>query len=125
MANSEQVGLVGPQALSGFDVGMYQGDSGAVARGELTSDWTVRAGTPGLILTPYVFAAAGAVHDVRPTAVEYANTHAAAVGLGVHSRLFARDGRGPLAFTVEWARQDRGDRAPSADRISLLASAQF
>lgn len=125
MADSEQVGIVGPQALSGFDAGTYEGDTGAVGRAEATSDWTVRAGKPILVLTPYIFGALGEVHDVRPTAVEYANTHAAAYGLGIHSRLLPGAAWGAETLTVEWARQDQGDRGPSADRVSLIASAQF
>jgi hemolysin activation/secretion protein len=125
MANSEQFGMVGPQALSGFDAGEFEGDSGAVARAELTSEWTVRTPPGGWGLTPYLFAADGEVHDVRPTAVEYAYTHAAAYGFGLHTQFISAAGWGRQAFTVEFARDDRGDRGSSSDRVSLIASAQF
>lgn len=146
LLRSEQIGLAGAGALSAFDSGLFQGDSGYVARVEAQVPYAWQGVWPFAIpefpsqqgtglasedprgvvtITPYVFGAVGQTWTFSPTALERARTRGGAYGAGL------RLGAAPQAsftnanFGVELARQDRDDGAPRDTRLSLSFNLQF
>jgi hemolysin activation/secretion protein len=127
LEHAEQVGITGPGGLSAFDVGTFQGDSGVVGRIELAAPWPLPRPVHGvgLLISPYLFGAAGEVVLAQPTAQEVGSTRAAAYGIGV--RLGGGVG-GALSngqIALEFGRQARSNSGPADNRITLTAALTF
>jgi hemolysin activation/secretion protein len=147
LPRAEQIGLVGPNALSGFDAGTFQGDSGLLGRIEISSPWTLDLTTGAASLVPYAFGDLGAVWLMEPTAVERRKTTAGSFGLGLRIGAApnpvgapdagAPDGQSVLRINVlsgiidqtslslEWGHQYRNDGTPAVDRFTISSSIQF
>lgn len=136
LLRSEQIGLVGPNGISGFDAGTFQGDSGIVGRAELSSPWTVDLTSGAATVSPYAFGDIGAVWLLQPTAVERRRTTAGSLGLGL--RLGAAPNPAGSARTndlsgildqatlsLEWGHQYRSDGTRTGDRFTISSSIQF
>ena len=147
LARSEQIGLASPTGLSSFDAGLFQGDEGFVARGELQVPFVVPVTLPfglpsipaqkganlppedatpvALVLSPYGFGAFGLVRQQRPTALERPLMRGLAYGAGL--RIAAAPGLSftDAAVTVEYGRAERSDRRPTDDRVTLSVALQF
>ncbi len=127
LARAEQIGLVGPQALSSFDAGTLQGDSGFAVRAEVSRPIEVPLiiKDVGFVASPYIFGAVGQVFLAAPTAVEQASIEAASYGFGLKLN---NGQRGTLLFgalSLELAAQQRNDGVPTSNRFSLLFSQRF
>lgn len=125
MANAEQIGIVSPQGLSGFDAGTFEGDAGYVARDELGYRWATGDGRAQLGFIPYMFGAYGRVSEAKPTVLEDRDTDAGSYGIGVHITLPANTASGYQGLTVEWARQARDDIKSNTSRVLIFANVQI
>ena len=136
LEQSEQIGLAGPGALSAFDAGAVEGDSGMVARGELVAPFTLPTGVlpavfsqamtgVGIVASPYAFAAIGEVFLEQPTALEEPHVRAASFGLGLRLNGGLTESLNNGSVTLEFARQARSDGAPSDNRFILVATIKF
>jgi hemolysin activation/secretion protein len=107
---SEQFGLDGPDALSGFASGTFSVDQGLSLRAEFARPFALSLGAlgglPPLGLSPYVFGAFGYGQIVQPTAVQKGSIDAGSAGIGLRSAAAADVGL-PLGSTlsVELARR--------------------
>ncbi len=124
LPQSEQIGIATPSALSTFDSGSLQGDSGYTMRAQLSSPWTVRAGEAALSASPYLFGAVGHLRLERPTFFERERSTYGAYGLGLRLATGVTDGVA-LSLSLEWGRQRRNDRLPGDDRFTLTGAVQF
>jgi hemolysin activation/secretion protein len=129
LAQAEEFGIDGPQALSSFAVGTLLGDAGAYVRGEVQAPFTVPFAGGAAVLAPYLFGAAGAVRVEEPTAVEQQVVQAASYGLGVRLGVAPTASFTNASVTFEWARGDCNDNLSGvcaiADRFTLIGSLQF
>lgn len=149
LPSSEQIGLAGPDGLSTFDAGAFQGDSGYVVRGEIrlpvVSSFTLPfalpdfpaqqgAGLPvgnttagALLISPYVFAAIGEARLHRPTVIERASTRATAWGVGVRIGAAARSRFSGVSGSLEYGRGEiaHAGPGPTADGDRFTASLSF
>lgn len=125
LALSEQIGIASFDELSTFDAGTIGGDSGWVARANLTAargidDWRVP-----LILTPYAFAATGAVYLEEPTALEERSVHATSFGIGLDLTAVRDPDFSDASITIEFGRGLRDDDEADENRFTLLAAFRF
>jgi len=136
LPRAEQIGLVGGNALSAFDSGTFQGDSGVVGRAELSSPWTVDLGTGAASFSPYAFGAIGSVWLMQPTSVERRQVTAGAFGLGIRLGAApnppgsARTGElsgliDQASLSLEWGHQYRTDGTRVGDRFTISSAIQF
>ncbi|MFV0359853.1 MAG: ShlB/FhaC/HecB family hemolysin secretion/activation protein [Tropicimonas sp.] len=124
LVSSEQIGLVGPQALSTFDMGTLNGDSGWVVRGELSRQQTFATAMP-VDFSPYVFAATGAAYFERPGRFEPDAVRASSYGLGL-DLLVTRDPRySDMALRAEYGRGYRDDLDTNDGRFTVYGSFRF
>ncbi len=127
LLRSEQIGIANTSSLSGFDAGSIVGDQGYVARGEVSSPWTVPLPTTavGVVAAPYVFGAYGEVNLQQPTALEAARIAATSYGGGVR---FGGSVPGTLSngsLALEYARTTRNDGVAAADRFLVVTAFRF
>ena len=127
LLRSEQIGIANTSSLSGFDAGSIVGDQGYVARGEVSSPWTVPlpVTTVGVVAAPYVFGAYGEVSLQRPTALEAARIAATSFGGGVR---FGGAVPGTLSngsLALEYAHTTRNDGVAAADRFLVVTAFRF
>lgn len=123
---SERFGIADTAALSVFDTGSLTGDTGYVARGELSSPWTlpIRNVPFGMVALPYLFGAYGEVWQANPTAVELPVTHASAVGGGVR---FGSSLPGTLSggtLGIEYG-HGQSNAAASSHRVIVTSAFRF
>lgn len=136
LPRAEQIGLVGGNALRAFDAGTFQGDSGVVARAELSSPFALDLKSGAANVSPYAFGALASIWLMNPTAVERRQTTAGAFGLGL--RVGAAPNPQGAAVTnefsgiveqailsLEWGRQYRNDGTAPKDRFTISSSIQF
>ena len=124
LGNGEQFGLARADGLSPLPSGSLQGDSGYVARGELSFPVQQRIGSLGAAIAPYGFGAVGLAKLVQPTFFERAHTDASAFGAGVRlSGRWAADGP-DMRLTVEYGRAEV-DFRPAVDRFSFTFVVQI
>ncbi|MDW3224270.1 MAG: ShlB/FhaC/HecB family hemolysin secretion/activation protein [Paracoccaceae bacterium] len=125
LLTSEQFSLVGPQELSTFDSGSLRGDSGWVARTELSTQLETSVGQIPLLVSPYLFAGFGYAKIENPTAIEQRSTEALAYGIGVD--LFSRieSNYRSNSIRVEYGIGERDDAFPDNQRLSVLANFRF
>jgi hemolysin activation/secretion protein len=141
LVHSEQIGVVGSDQLSAFDVGTLQGDSGYAARGELQFPFALsqiavfsnlgpllarlNPGGVGIVVSPYGFADGGEVVLHRPTALEHDHISAASFGAGLR---IGGAGGGTLSngqIALEYGRETRSDGVPDGDRFTLVSWLRF
>lgn len=123
MANAEQIGIASTDALSPLPSGLIQGDDGYAIRGEGRAPFAITR--PGVFasLSPYAFAAHGAVRFQQPTAFERRTTEAFAYGAGVRLAGQARGGTPGLSAGVEYGRAHLEGLRP--DRVTFNILARF
>lgn len=105
---SEQFGLDGPEALSGFASGTFSVDQGLSLRAEIARPFTLAlGGVPPLGLSPYVFGAFGYGQVVQPTTVQKGSIDAGSAGVGIRSAVATLETVLPVGSTlaVEFARR--------------------
>ena len=132
LERAEQIGIAGPGALSAFDTGTLQGDSGAVVRGEVASPFVLPPNVfppgidqVGIIAAPYLFAAAGEVFSQDPTALEQSHVRAAAYGAGLRLGGSQAGSLSNGSLALEFARQARSDGQPIDNRLNLISTIKF
>jgi hemolysin activation/secretion protein len=127
LAQAEQIGLVGRAALSAFDAGIFQGDSGYVARAEISSPSPLASMTNGQGLSgaPYLYLAEGRLWLTDPTAVEARSTRAGSYGVGLRLGGPPQMWPGNGSIAIEYGRQRRSDHVPEQNRFNVTASVTF
>ena len=100
----EQLSLDGSDALSGFDSGTLNVDTGGVGRAEIARPFAVGLGVSQLIVSPYAFAAYGrGVHE-RPLVGENRVISAASFGGGLRTAAVVPGSPYQQVFNVEFAK---------------------
>ncbi|MEM6939719.1 MAG: ShlB/FhaC/HecB family hemolysin secretion/activation protein [Pseudomonadota bacterium] len=125
LLTSEQFGIAGGQELSAFDAGALKGDSGFVARAEVSMPQQVSFQDQSLLISPYVFAAYGDVSREAPTAIEAPDTSASAFGIGVEFNTLTESNFSAATLRIEYARGNRDDDQPDSNRFSIQGSFRF
>ncbi|MEM1431675.1 MAG: ShlB/FhaC/HecB family hemolysin secretion/activation protein [Pseudomonadota bacterium] len=125
LAISEQMGLASSRELSPFDAGTLNGDSGWVLRGEFARSYTIAASDRPLTLSPYAFAAAGAVFREEPTADEEDETNASAFGIGVDLFYEVVPRFSNASVRIEYGRGIRDDDEDDQNAFSIAANYRF
>jgi hemolysin activation/secretion protein len=132
LVRAEQINIAGPGALSGFDAGTLPGDSGALARAELSSPFALPttalptfATSAGIVASPYVFGAIGETFYEAPTALEPSHVYAASYGLGLRLGGSAAGSLSNGSLSLELARDVASDGQPVGDRVTLVTSIRF
>jgi len=125
LLTGEQFGIAGGQELSGFDAGSIKGDSGFVARAEISMPRQTSFGDTSVLLSPYIFAAYGDVSLERPTAQETADLSATSFGLGLELNTLTESNFSSATVRIEYARGTRDDDQPDNNRISISGSFRF
>jgi hemolysin activation/secretion protein len=125
LATSEQIGIASFQELSTFDAGTIGGDSGWIVRGDLQSPWTVNWSRAPLGITPYAFAATGAVYLEQPTVLEQDSVNVASLGIGMTVDTVFDPGFSDASLTVELGRAFRDDDEPDENRLTVVGSYRF
>jgi hypothetical protein len=96
-----------------------------VVRGELSYPLEREARGRPVVISPYLFAATGAVSRAQPTIDEAARTDASAYGLGVEL-LAVRDPKfSSASVRIEYGIGARNDGGNDGSRLSLLGSFRF
>lgn len=124
LVTSEQFGLAGARELSAFDSGELRGDSGWVLRAEVARQSQTDLGTTPIIMSPYIFAAAGGISIDQPTIVETRHENAYAYGIGMD--LFSKTDSKFRASSlrIELARGER-DNGSDDTRFSISGNFRF
>ena len=125
LLTGEQFGIAGSQELSAFDAGAIKGDSGFVARAEVSMPMQKSYGETPLLISPYIFAAYGDVSLEAPTAQEAADLSATSVGLGVELNTLSKSNFSSATVRIEYARGTRDDDLPDNNRFSIQGSFRF
>ncbi|MCX7561218.1 ShlB/FhaC/HecB family hemolysin secretion/activation protein [Sulfitobacter sp. F26204] len=125
MLTSEQFGIAGSQELSGFDAGSIRGDSGFVARAEISMPQQTSFGDTPLLVSPYIFAAYGNVSLEAPTLQETKDVSATSFGLGVELNTLSKSNFSSATMRIEYARGTRDDDLPDNNRFSIQGSFRF
>ena len=105
LLNSEQSGITGPDKLSGFTSGSISGDENWYFRGQLNYKNKL---SNDLMLTPYVYGAAGVSYTLTPTAAENRATAAKAIGVGLKvsgtdKYFFDKNISAKIEYSKNWA----------------------
>jgi hemolysin activation/secretion protein len=127
LARSEQIGIVDPVSLSGFNAGTLQGDSGVVLRAEFSSPFVLPTGSDklGIVASPYIFGAGGEIFLNDPTALEDSDVRAASVGVGVRLAGGAQGSLSNGSAGFEFAEDFRSDNQPNGNRLNVSLSLRF
>lgn len=125
LLTAEQFGIAGSQELSAFDAGAIKGDSGFVARAEISMPKQVSYGDTPLLISPYIFGAYGDVSLEAPTAQEVADLSATSVGIGVELNSLSKSNFSTATVRIEYARGTRDDNLPDNNRFSIQGSFRF
>ncbi|MFC6640067.1 filamentous hemagglutinin N-terminal domain-containing protein [Sulfitobacter sediminilitoris] len=104
LLTGEQFGIAGGQELSAFDAGTIKGDSGFVARAEVSAPRQANFGKTPLLISPYIFAAYGDVSLEQPTAQETADLSATSYGIGVEFNTLSKSNFRSATVRIEYAR---------------------
>lgn len=117
LLTSEQFDLTGAKALSGFTSGSLPGDSAWLTRLEIGRSVAV-PGVSGLVLTPYLFAAAGERFLLEPTALEFGTIRAQNYGVGTRFNIGAWAENAPDTYGfVEWSHRSANEPIYEGQRI--------
>lgn len=125
LVTGEQFGIAGGQEISAFDAGSLKGDSGWVARAEVSAPFQKSIQDLPLLISPYAFAAVGGVSLEQPTGTEQAQVNASAVGIGIEFNTLQKSNFSNGTMRIEYARGNRDDSQPDNDRFSILGSFRF
>jgi hemolysin activation/secretion protein len=131
MEHAEQIGIAGPGALSAFDAGTLQGDSGFVVRAEISAPFPApailmpRSANGAAMAAPYLFVGGGQIFLNDPTSLERGHTEAGAYGLGMRLSGFAARSRSNQALSLEFSRQVRNGPIRDDSRLSISGSLRF
>ena len=125
LVGSEQLYIATPDEMSVFEAGTLAGDSGWVVRGEFAAPFRVTAASQPLTISPYVFAAAGALYLEEPIAPEEGTTNVGAAGIGLDVVSLRESPFTQASLRVEVGRgfQDNGE--PDENRFMLLGTVRF
>jgi hemolysin activation/secretion protein len=124
---SEQMGIANFDELSTFDAGTLGGDSGWILRGDVQSPWSLGAGAAPFFsrVTPYAFAAMGALYLEEPSAFEEETLGVASLGVGVELVSLIDPAFSNATLTMEYGRAYRDDDEPDENRFTLVGSFRF
>ncbi|MDO5758509.1 MAG: ShlB/FhaC/HecB family hemolysin secretion/activation protein [Rhodobacterales bacterium] len=124
LLTAEQFGIAGPRELSAFDLGDLRGDSGWVFRAEMAHQTLASLGTLPIMVSPYIFVAAGGISLERPTAVERGHEAAQAFGIGldVFSKTESRYRASSVRLEVAKGERDYGS---DDTRFSISGNFRF
>ena len=105
LLNSEQTGITGENRLSGFTSGSMSGDEAWYVRGQLNRN--IHFGK-SIVISPYVYSAAGVAYINQPTSTERAATAAKALGFGLEvsggdNFFFDKSISGKVELSKNWA----------------------
>nr|WP_321456931.1 ShlB/FhaC/HecB family hemolysin secretion/activation protein [uncultured Cohaesibacter sp.] len=128
LVSSEQLTLSGRDWLSAFDAGDIVGDSGVVARGEVSYPVTMPllSGLEGVqtVVSPYLHAEAGAAKLEQATALENKWTRAYSVGAGLRLALGKMDSNIATSLVLEYAHGE-ATGLDEKDRFNFALTSQF
>ncbi|QFG38231.1 hemolysin activation/secretion protein [Paracoccus pantotrophus] len=125
LLSSEQFGIASTEGLSAFDLGSLSGDSGWFLRGEVARHFPAQGFGHPLVVSPYVFAAVGAVHLENPTAIEAARIEASSFGIGVDLRLIRDPSYSSALIRLEYGKGNRDDGQEDPSRFTIVSSYRF
>ncbi|MEM0937155.1 MAG: ShlB/FhaC/HecB family hemolysin secretion/activation protein [Pseudomonadota bacterium] len=125
LAIAEQMGLASARELSPLDAGTLTGDSGWVLRGEIARPFTMSASDRPLTLSPYAFAATGAVFREEPSEDEEDETSASAFGIGLDVFYEIEPRFSSTSIRIEYGRGTRNDDVDDTDSLSIAANYRF
>ncbi len=125
LATSEQMGLASSRELSPLSAGTLTGDSGWVVRGEFARPFTMSASDRPLTLSPYAFAATGAVFREEPVDDETDETSASAFGVGLDIFYEITPRFSSTSVRIEYGRGTRDDDEDDEDSLSIAANYRF
>ncbi|WP_158547395.1 ShlB/FhaC/HecB family hemolysin secretion/activation protein [Rhodovulum sp. 12E13] len=125
LAVAEQFGIATEREISPLDTGTLTGDSGWVLRGEVAREWVTEAGGLPLGLSPYAFAATGAVTLAEPGPGQRETTAASAFGVGLDLFTPFDDSFSNAALRIELGRGVRDDDEDDRTALSIAASYRF
>ena len=122
---SEQIGIATIRELSAFPTGEFSGDSGWVVRGEVSRNLDMQVAGRPLAISPYLFAATGAVTLEAPQPGEQAEVTASALGIGVDLAYTVDPAFSAGRLRLELGRGMRNDSEPDATRFLFSATFRF
>jgi hemolysin activation/secretion protein len=122
---SEQIGIASIRELSAFPAGEFNGDSGWVVRGEVSREIAMQVAGRPLAVSPYLFAATGAVSLEAPQPGEQAEVTASAAGFGVDLAYTVDPAFSAGRLRLELGRGVRDDSEPDATRFLFAATFRF
>jgi hemolysin activation/secretion protein len=147
LPRSEMFGLVGATAVSSFDTGQFQGDSGYLFRTELqfnnvwNGDWGFRVpefpaqegtglppegNTTGVVtFIPYLFGSFGTAIVANPTVLEFERATAGSFGLGFRTGAAPQASFSNSTFSAEYGRQVSSGDGPNGHRLTFATNIQF
>ncbi|REF69755.1 MULTISPECIES: ShlB/FhaC/HecB family hemolysin secretion/activation protein [Paracoccus] len=125
LLSSEQFGIASTEGLSAFDLGSLSGDSGWFLRGEVARHFPAQGFGHPLVVSPYVFAAMGAVHLENPTADEAARIEASSFGIGVDLRLIRDPSYSSALIRLEYGKGNRDDGQEDPSRFTIVSTYRF
>jgi len=147
LPRSEMFGLVAPTAVSSFDTGLFQGDSGYLFRTEFqftnmwNGDWGFRlpefppqegTGLPGegntagvVTFIPYIFGAFGTAIVAKPTVLEHERATAGSYGLGFRTGAAPQASFSNAILSGEYGRQVSTGNGPNGHRLTFATNIQF
>ncbi len=125
LLSSEQFGIASTEGLSAFDLGSLSGDSGWFVRGEVARHFPTQGLGHPVVVSPYVFAAVGAVNLENPSADEAARTKATSFGIGVDLRLIRDPSYSSALVRFEYGKGSRDDGQEDPERFTIISSYRF
>ena len=125
IVESEQLYIATPDEMSVFNAGSLAGDSGWVVRGQVAAPFRTSAASTPLMISPYAFAAAGALHLERPIPPEEATLDVSAVGVGVELVSLRESPFSQASLRLEIGRGFREDGESVDNCFKLLGSIRF
>ena len=125
LVESEQLNIATPDEISVFQAGTLAGDSGWVVRGELAAPIETSAWSRPLVVSPYAFAAVGALYLETPIEPEEStvNVSAAGVGLEVVAPRDSPFSQASLRMEYGWGFRDDG--GPDDNSFTLVGTFRF
>jgi len=125
LAVAEQFGIATAREISPLDSGTLTGDSGWAVRGEFAREFVTQAGGVPLSVSPYLFAATGAVYLAEPVGDEQEETFASAFGAGIDLFTPFDDNFSNASLRIELGRGLRDDDEDDQTALSIAASYRF
>ena len=126
LLRSEQIGIASFRELSTFDAGTLGGDSGWIVRGDVLSPRPLASGRlPFDRVTPYAFAAVGALYLEEPLEGEEESLGVGSLGVGVELTDVIDPGFGFASVTLEVGRAFRDDEEDDENRLTVLGTYRF